>query len=254
MIHLKKAIALILALSIFTVSAGCSDESDQNSADITTIATEATTINEWEERGEKEWQEFLKNEEKKNQESVATETTSLELAEQTITDDIDRVSADAKAVADVASPEDIQSALDKLRELSGHFYDSSQNMYDTMYYAQMLYYYYKDTNTPYEQAGFYAFTAVKYVYRGIDTVDSPDTADSLTKFAAALMQCDDINNEVQEVQEVYTEPPVQQSITVYITPTGKRYHYDSNCNGGNYSPTDLDTAKSMGLEPCKKCT
>lgn len=45
----------------------------------------------------------------------------------------------------------------------------------------------------------------------------------------------------------------QNSATVYVTPTGKKYHYNSSCNGGSYSPTTLDKAIKMGLTPCKKC-
>ena len=43
------------------------------------------------------------------------------------------------------------------------------------------------------------------------------------------------------------------SRTVYITPTGKRYHYDNNCNDGTYIPSTLAEAQAMGLTPCKKC-
>ncbi len=43
------------------------------------------------------------------------------------------------------------------------------------------------------------------------------------------------------------------SKTVYVTPTGKKYHYDGHCNGGTYNPSTLDEAKSHGLTPCKKC-
>lgn len=43
------------------------------------------------------------------------------------------------------------------------------------------------------------------------------------------------------------------SRTVYITPTGSRYHYDGNCNGGTYIPSTLGEAQAMGLTPCKKC-
>lgn len=54
-----------------------------------------------------------------------------------------------------------------------------------------------------------------------------------------------------------TQPtkPVEtaQSRTVYVTPTGKRYHYDSHCNGGSYSPTTLEAARRSGLTPCEKC-
>ena len=46
--------------------------------------------------------------------------------------------------------------------------------------------------TCYEQAGFYAFTAIKYVYRGIDTVDGNDTVTNLQKLQEALAQCTDI--------------------------------------------------------------
>ena len=48
-------------------------------------------------------------------------------------------------------------------------------------------------------------------------------------------------------------PAQETGRTVYITPTGSKYHYDNNCNGGTYIASTLDEAKSMGLEPCKKC-
>lgn len=41
--------------------------------------------------------------------------------------------------------------------------------------------------------------------------------------------------------------------TVYITPTGSKYHYDNNCNGGTYIPSTLAEAQAKGLTPCKKC-
>lgn len=41
--------------------------------------------------------------------------------------------------------------------------------------------------------------------------------------------------------------------TVYITPTGSKYHYSSTCGGKNSRSTTLDSAKSSGYEPCKKC-
>lgn len=44
-----------------------------------------------------------------------------------------------------------------------------------------------------------------------------------------------------------------QSRTVYITPTGKRYHYDNHCNGGTYIESTLDEALARGLTPCQKC-
>ncbi len=47
--------------------------------------------------------------------------------------------------------------------------------------------------------------------------------------------------------------PNSNSVKIYITPTGKRYHYDSKCNGGTYNESTLDKAKELGLTPCGKC-
>lgn len=44
------------------------------------------------------------------------------------------------------------------------------------------------------------------------------------------------------------------SSTIYITPTGKRYHYSSSCAGKNATKSSLSNARSRGLTPCKKCT
>lgn len=48
-------------------------------------------------------------------------------------------------------------------------------------------------------------------------------------------------------------PADGESRTVYITKTGKRYHYDSNCNGGTYIASTLAEAQARGLTPCQKC-
>lgn len=40
---------------------------------------------------------------------------------------------------------------------------------------------------------------------------------------------------------------------VYITKTGKKYHYSSTCNGGTYYPCKYEDAIKKGLKPCKKC-
>ncbi len=45
----------------------------------------------------------------------------------------------------------------------------------------------------------------------------------------------------------------KHSVTVYVTPTGKRYHLDADCGGKNSSATTLERATGMGLTPCKKC-
>ena len=47
--------------------------------------------------------------------------------------------------------------------------------------------------------------------------------------------------------------PTNNSVGVYRTPTGKRYHFDPDCGGKNSYSTTLQKAKSAGLTPCKKC-
>ena len=41
--------------------------------------------------------------------------------------------------------------------------------------------------------------------------------------------------------------------TIYMTRTGKKYHFDGTCNGGDYFETTLEQALKIGLEPCDKC-
>lgn len=43
------------------------------------------------------------------------------------------------------------------------------------------------------------------------------------------------------------------SRTVYVTRTGKRYHFSSKCAGKAPIPTTLDEAVAEGFTPCKKC-
>lgn len=40
---------------------------------------------------------------------------------------------------------------------------------------------------------------------------------------------------------------------IYVTKTGKRYHYDPSCNGGTYYESTLAQAEARGLTPCQKC-
>lgn len=51
-----------------------------------------------------------------------------------------------------------------------------------------------------------------------------------------------------------SKPAQSTSRKVYRTKTGKKYHYDNNCNGGTYYEVTLEEAENAGLTPCKKCT
>lgn len=50
-----------------------------------------------------------------------------------------------------------------------------------------------------------------------------------------------------------SQSTTQNERKVYRTKTGKRYHYDSHCNGGDYYEVALSDAQNAGLTPCQKC-
>lgn len=50
-----------------------------------------------------------------------------------------------------------------------------------------------------------------------------------------------------------TSAPITNGQTVYVTPTGKRYHLKASCAGKNATPSTVSKAKARGLTPCKKC-
>lgn len=63
-------------------------------------------------------------------------------------------------------------------------------------------------------------------------------------------------SEPEPVPEPEPEPapdPEPQSPTVYVTKSGKRYHYSSSCNGGTYYESTLEQAQKRHLTPCEKC-
>lgn len=68
------------------------------------------------------------------------------------------------------------------------------------------------------------------------------------------VQAEPQENEAKQ-NEQNNQNPNQNSTgkTIYITPTGKRYHYDDNCNGGTYLESTLEEALSLNLTPCSKC-
>ena len=61
----------------------------------------------------------------------------------------------------------------------------------------------------------------------------------------------------QYVAPVYVAPAYdrapQYSSTVYVTPTGKRYHYSKSCAGKNGKVISVSKAENSGYTPCKKC-
>ena len=212
---MKKIIALSLALAFVLSTTGCGNSKEDETDEITASASEAEKTDLVAKYTGISTTTAIDT--KPVTSNLTAATTNV--PKQNSTEMVNKISIDAKAKSETATPEELQKALDNLRALFGNFYASNDTMHSVMYNSQLLYYYYKDTNTPYEQAGFYAFTAVKYVYRGIDTADTKDTSDNLAKFASALSQCDDIVSTTtttmattQNVTEAPTEPLTESNI------------------------------------------
>lgn len=85
-------------------------------------------------------------------------------------------------------------------------------------------------------------TGETYVY--IQTKDGTVQSEKIKVIVAAEAPA--------EEEEAAADTPVDNSRTVYITPTGKKYHYRKSCAGSNAIETTENTAKSS-YDPCKKC-
>ena len=57
----------------------------------------------------------------------------------------------------------------------------------------------------------------------------------------------------QSAPEKENHPKETDGVTVYVTPSGTKYHLDPDCGGENSAPTTLEKATQSGKTPCKKC-
>lgn len=94
-----------------------------------------------------------------------------------------------------------------------------------------------------------------YVNGEEKTLDVPaQLIDSRTlvpaRFVSEALECDVTWDPATKTAAVADETKGRQ---IYVTETGKRYHYDSNCNGGTYYEATLAEAMGRGLTPCEKC-
>ncbi len=101
-------------------------------------------------------------------------------------------------------------------------------------------------------ANFVSYNDGKFVYT-IQSLNEGTTTLNLHSIDNSITS-GDVSITVNPIVQV-VEKPVQEtdtSRTVYVTPSGEKYHYDPNCGGKNSSPTTLNKAK-ITRDPCKKC-
>ena len=95
---------------------------------------------------------------------------------------------------------------------------------------------------------------IQNVVSKADKVDQTQTSTPEKEPEPSQKPTSSSNSKTSSSQSTSKAPDMPNgSQIVYITKTGKRYHYDSTCNGGTYFQTSLSDAKSRGLTPCQKC-
>ena len=105
---------------------------------------------------------------------------------------VDYIAMKAKQDAATATNEDLQIAVDWLKDNTTAYFSGKENMEKTMYYGQLLEYKFKDTNNEYEKIGWQAFKTVKYVYRGVESVLDDVTHDNLLELQEMAENLPDI--------------------------------------------------------------
>lgn len=227
--------------------------------------------------------------EEKNESSIVVTTTqkitekattkaaeTIKIPKHGTSEYVDYLTLKAKSDAETVSDKEIDKAETWLKDNVENIFDNEENMENTMYYGALIEYKYKNKDTDKSKLGFQAAKTVKYVYRGAEKVSDEVTKDNWNELREMLgipvettetEETEIIETEVVEevaeeeiieeaepeevVEEVEADP--NDSIYVYRTPTGSKYHYDGTCNGGTYYECTLSEALSRGLEPCGKC-
>lgn len=180
----------------------------------------------------------------------------------------DSIARKARDAANSATDEDISTAYAYIKANYTDCFKDDTTMEQMMYYGWLLEYKYEgDTEKQdYYTLGQNAEQLAKYVYRGSDTADSDSTKANIeqvvksidaieqAKAAAEKAAAEKAAAEQSEASNsTDTSSTEENSRTVYITETGKKYHYANLCGRGTYYPCTLAQAQARGLEPCGKC-
>lgn len=153
-------------------------------------------------------------------EEITEEMTELATSEpeHNTSDYVDYIARKAKEDAETADDEDIQEALEWLKNNTENYFKGNENMENTMYYGELLEYKYKDTGDDLEKIGWQAFKTVKYVYRGAETVLDDSTHNNLMELKEMLesygveeeTEPEPVVEEVEEEQEVIVDEPIYE--------------------------------------------
>ena len=165
------------------------------------------------------------------------------------------ITRQARDAANAATEHDISTAYEYIKANYTDCFKDNATMEQMMYYGWLLEYTYEgDTEKQdYYTLGQDAEQLVKYVYRGADTTDSDSTKASMEQIQHTIAAMQQGATEQTAPQSASADTSRENSRTVYVTKTGKKYHYANPCGKGTYYPCSLAEAQSRGLEPCGKC-
>ena len=89
------------------------------------------------------------------------------------------------------------------------------------------------------------------------------TSDKLTRYAeyypaktvsTATTSSITVNSVFRAAPQIEAESTHEaKASTVFITSTGKKYHFSDKCAGENATAIDFSEVESIGKEPCKRC-
>lgn len=165
------------------------------------------------------------------------------------------ITRQARDAANAATEHDISTAYEYIKANYTDCFKDNATMEQMMYYGWLLEYTYEGNTEKqdYYTLGQDAEQLVKYVYRGADTTDSDSTKASMEQIQHTIAAMQQGAAEQTAPQSSSADTSKENSRTVYITKTGKKYHYANPCGKGTYYPCSLAEAQSRGLEPCGKC-
>lgn len=89
---------------------------------------------------------------------------------------------------------------------------------------------------------------VKKLVTNVDKLTAAEQTYQNQKTASEKANTSKLNNSTSTNQT-----SAQNGRTVYVTRTGKKYHYANPCGRGKYIATNLQEAINRGFSPCEKC-
>ena len=193
---------------------------------------------------------------------------------------VDYLASEAQKSANQSATEEKRDeAINFIYENYPDYYVDNETMEKSIYYGFYLEYAYGENEGKnyYVDLGMDTEQAVKYVYRGAESVEDSATQENLSQIAESLnalgYQVEVPGKDAQTSSESVTPAPQEESAVpaaqsdtvqsgsdqpqeqmVWIPESGSKYHSNSSCSGMN-NPTQvtISEAKAAGYTACKKC-